>query len=182
MRWMLLATLFGMASLPAEAATIYTYTGNPFTRFSDRPEVPGSYTTDHFVSGSVVLPSALPPDSAYIDWPLRSAFSLSDGRRTISHLNGEAVLSLWTGAAGEIIGWIFGAFTADETSTILSISDPETGDHEDQGQLRSGLGSPPEYGRDSLTPGTWTISTVPEPALSGLVLAMVGAALRRRRA
>src|SRR5262249_10210535 len=109
-----LATIwFGFAvasTLPtdcsAATATVYTYTGNPFTVFVGPP----AFDMTMRISGSFTMPDALPPNQLINNF-FPSSFSFSDGLSStfnpITNLNGISIdfARVQTDSLGNISQW-----------------------------------------------------------------------------
>lgn len=110
-------------AVPAAAQAIYQYTGNPFTLFSCGPSSGGgtllcsspapsnpytSYTATDFVSATLTLSAALPPNMALTDVRTLAGFELtmSDVRHTVSNLAQAGMAAeIATDASGNIYRW-----------------------------------------------------------------------------
>lgn len=152
----------------AQADTLYVYNGADFNEADD------PFTTSDSLSFSFTLPSEeicltfcnVSPTSFTVDG--------NDGF-PVSFLE---IFQFKTNAAGSIIAWnIFGCY--DLPPSCGGSIDGFFGSTDGYDTLSNGNG----YGTSS-SPGTWAITTVPEPATaatfaSGLV-ALVGAVTRRR--
>jgi hypothetical protein len=149
--------------LPLVADTVYTYTGNPFTNFSD----PSVYTSSDFVSGSFTLNSPLADNLSDIAITPTS-FSFSDGVQLASSTNNNVIagFTVWTGANGNITNWAIGFTFLPDGSGGFQTYDLtiENAGGNDEGVVIGDL-----YGNNNFDPGTWTESTtnpstVPEPS------------------
>src|SRR5262245_13854615 len=103
-----------LATAPAVADTIYTYTGHSYTSIGDGPIPAGSYDFTMSVNGSFTLANPL---AAYLSNSNITAsvlsFSFFDGRTTLdtsSVLPGKD-FRFSTDAAGNITGWDIGLVT-----------------------------------------------------------------------
>jgi len=196
------AVMCGLAT-PAFAETwLYAYTGNDFTHVTSiccGPDTP--FTTADAIHFQFTSPSRLAPNltdagfSAPID-----AWSLSVGPlHYASGPPGNVLYSInfSTDAAGQISGYQFTTQTDVVAPNLLPAEYPPTPYEEEvfsfdlPGLLGVGDGvyipsifQDSEYASNSGTPGTWTVTAVPEPLTWMVMLAGlfgVGAALRAWR-
>jgi hypothetical protein len=174
--------------------TVYSYTGEPYTSITDVTEVPGTYTTGMRITGSVTLSEAVPLGSFVeltSDDPRVLGYSFNDGRIDFNDSNSFSQrLLLSVSASGMVAGWEIvairaspmpglgqadflsrgncaGGFVCDIAS--LSFVFPSGGFSSDQAE--------------NFVAGSWTITAVPEPEASGLMLAGIFAvvlAIRRQ--
>jgi hypothetical protein len=100
---------FSVSSREGYAATVYTYTGLPFSNsFIVNASPPaGTYTDSMMVSGSFTVASPLLNQSFPTEvLSISQSFSFSDGRTTITNLNAVlAQLFVETDGAGQIVFW-----------------------------------------------------------------------------
>jgi len=178
-----LACLLVWVSLPATADVIYQYTGNPFTTVS------APYTTNDFVSVSLTLAEPLSP--GFDGSPPILKLVMSDGVQTLtsSSNTGDCPLTmclrLLADGVGGIIGWSIYLATQSEnaSSSISTASGLPVILFADKASFYT-LGVASGGGSNSDSPGTWTMTVVPEPStamLSALGLLMVGAVESMRR-
>jgi hypothetical protein len=127
----------------------YTYTGAPFTAFSDGSYA-GSYSSENNVSISFVFTNPLVANLPYTEiiawvgdgrttYPSLVSFSYSDGRHSFTSFGQEyinvALLSLATGSSGEITDWNFISrttllpFTADDFNREGAFNSVEISSH-----------------------------------------------------
>lgn len=188
----LLAIILGSVS-GAQASTVYTYTGNPFT---ERSGILGDFLTEIDVSltfDQPLLPSSLYStgslgdfDSPPLDW------LVSDGVLWLGPhgYGGSLVCQLQTDPSGKIDYWYVLAQMPGGPGWLLQDSTMPEGD---QGGLLNtvdpndpGMWGALNYG----PPGTWSVASagggdqVPEPGSFALVLGALaaGAAYNRRKA
>jgi hypothetical protein len=165
--------LFSLTAAGARATTIYTYTGNPFTK------VTGAYTTSMFVSGSFTVDSPLAANQAFS--PVSpTAFSFSDGLQTLDQSNGQFVgplhFQVGTDASGGIASWFVSLYNLAGTSVIDTAAAFEVTDSVVKAAEVGGLSS----GAFNVSaPGQWTVQTVgvPDAGSSVALLALSLAAL-----
>jgi hypothetical protein len=168
---------FGFAP-SARADATYTYTGQPFTYFQGADSCTNG-VGECSLSGTVTFASPLPPNH---EEPLPAgccgslsplSFSFTDGVHTLNSSNSAfSYFFLWTGSDGQIDGWFLG-------SEPITMSRNETQDLGSDGPLAD-LGTisditgtvPGNWAWNENTPGTWTLTTTPEP--SSLILLGMG--------
>lgn len=179
----LLSLLTLLLAGSASAAAIYSYTGNPFSRFQDTEAIPGAYTTSNSVQGSFTVASELPANlNGVVVTPDVLGFSFTDGRQTFTDSTPLAleVIQVSTDAQGAIVAWqiLLKTATSGPRNEIRTVHfGSETRDRGEQ-FLTVGVA---DSGTSLLAPGSWSV--VPEPStalLLGLGLAMASA--RRSRA
>jgi hypothetical protein len=172
-----LCSLFAIAAAPpARADTTYTYTGNPFTDFSGTDACTAG-VGECCISVSFTVGSPLPDNLAYpffLTTPL--SFSITDGVNTLTELNalpflGNPLIYVGTGPGGQIGNWyVQEDGTIGQDQFILGTFGPECSIGCDSTDNLS----PTSYGfaASSDEPGSWTITTTPEP--SSLMLLGIG--------
>ena len=165
------AALSVMVAAPSKAATIYTYTGNPFTT-----EVQGVYSTTDRVTGWFELASPLGINSGYTDISANlEAFSFSDGIQTFTGLDPIIGFNIGTGVAGVPLLWTINL--GDEGfNEIYSCSLGFLGcsPFADFG-VYFAPDNAESFGEVIANPGSWTVSTTPLPAALPLFAAGLGA-------
>lgn len=155
---------------PAAATTIYTYTGNPFTVITDSPGIPGSFTTSDSISGSFSVAAPVAPGSGSVLTNVVSSYQFSNGRTQFNETNSRLdSLSISTDAAGQVSAWgfVFSAGYLDAGGIRVAVSDLG----EDLGGIIQPLAQ--DVGSVSDQPGTWAITTVPEPRASAFALVSI---------
>ena len=167
----LFTLLLALSLKPAQADTIYTYTGKPFT-IATSP-----YTTKDFVTAVMATQMPLAPNLPFGAIQV-DTLTLSDGVQTLTlDPSLSSVLSVGTDAGGNIDSWqIFLSYSA---SGYIS-TQKTTNVTADAGSLDETR----QADNDS-TPGAWTVSTAtPEPASVALfaagVLGLFAVVFRRR--
>ena len=147
-----LACLFLLATGARADTFTYTYTGNNFTL------VNSPYTTSEMVMGTFELSAALPPNLNGNESSLVLSFTMSDGVQTLT--SAEAFVETFqfsTDSAGTITRWdVEVAINAGNAPSIETFN---------FGVSSSDIGSLTNFisGRNSFTPGIWTVSTTPVP-------------------
>src|SRR5664280_1104768 len=123
----LLAFMSLLGFSPANADTIYTYTGYDFTT-ADAP-----YTTTDKVTGTIDLAVALVDDfGPGAISPV--SFSFSDGVQTLTNSNSAIAANVFeTNSAGTIVQWAFEITENNGGGVIFTASGPNG--HEDEGRL-----------------------------------------------
>jgi hypothetical protein len=180
--------IFFVISSPAWSSVIYTYTGNNFDTFPNAPSVAPTHDTTMGVTATLEFANLLPADiDAYFSLNLTN-FSISDGVNTIDNSNfSSGNLRVGTDSSGNIDEWFLFAVanTTNEQWYIETINFPSSisliWDYGRVG-LNNTLGDI-AYIKDAA--GSWTVTSVPEPAsiaLMGLGLISLGVARRRNKA
>jgi hypothetical protein len=171
-----------LSLLPATSVavpTIYTYTGRPYTLIHDVNAPAGTYTTDMNLSGSITLMNAVPPNTA-TEFILGDSaevlnFSFNDGR--VEYPLGRLFM-FTTDASGGIAQWHVELVDAP-AGFAMARAWTVTG-----GDFASVSARNRESDRaQSIVPGTWTVTPIPEPETYALFLAgiaVVGFAAHRR--
>lgn len=170
----------------ARADVVYTYTGNNFDDIDDWNDVGGTYDTGMSVSGWFVLPAALAPNLVNQGF-MPDSWSFYDGRNTL--VSGMSYSSnsfnVSTDNAGQITFWRIDLTTNLNDSRIQFIqtfNSPDLGFFFDLGGIAPDGGSA-DSGRIDNSPGSWSITAIPEPGYATVMLlaAAAAAGLRRRK-
>jgi PEP-CTERM motif len=166
----LAALLFVVYRQPALADTLYTYSGSDFTTASDPFTISNDLVVSFTISGDPIICLTLCSVS-----PLTITMSTNGPVAFSGNIPFFSSLQIQTDSAGAIIAWnIFGLDPDDNSLQTANLPGFKVGD---SGVIGDGFAF-------TATPGTWTITTVPEPNTlmsfgSGL-LALAGA-LRRKK-
>jgi PEP-CTERM motif len=154
------ALLLAVSFKPAQADTIYTYTGKPFTIAAS------PYTTKDFVTAVITTQMPLAPNLPFGAIEVNS-LSLSDGVQTITlDPSLSSVLNVARDAGGNIDSWQI--FLSYSTSHYISTQKKAT--------VTADVGSLDDVKQadNDGTPGAWKVSAAaPEPASIGLFAAGV---------
>lgn len=155
--------LMAIISAPhAQADTVYTYTGNPYTTALS------PYTTSMFVSVTFTLAAPLGNNFPFATITPAS-YSVSDGLQTLTNLNSTiAFFQVGTGPSGIPTSW---TIRVDQgLSSIITDWDSADAAHFSNGT---------SLGIVRGAPGTWTVTTsTPEPGtLGSLSTGMIGLGL-----
>jgi hypothetical protein len=182
----LICLLFALGFAPAARAdAIYTYTGQPFTNFLGGDSCTNG-VGECFLSGAITFASPLLPNSVFsisgnfggsvVLPPNLLAFSITDG---VQSFNNESVgtfdggpafrVALDTGSSGQIVNWSF--FIAVDPETGTGTGGPGNGIGPGglgpAGDLTTNFSGGAAY--NTGTPGTWTLTTTPEPSSLALL-------------
>ena len=204
MRTLIVALVASTISATASASELrYTYTGNDFTNVDvNGPSTP--FTTSDFISFTFTSPDALGPNlsDAGFGGPITS-WSLTLGPLSYSSLDPTSVLysiNFSTDAAGHITAWQFTTQTDVVAPNLQPAEYPPTPYEEEVASFNL----PPTFGVADLiyipsiyedsyyaynggSPGTWTVTSVPEPSTWAMMLAgfwalgLAACSARRRR-
>jgi hypothetical protein len=194
------AVLVFSSTTPATSATVYTYTGNPYTFIDDDPVPIGSYDMTMRVTGSFTVNNTLPGGLSLQDISANLLnFSFSDGRNSpLTDANAHAdSFEVATDASGALTQWrisITEPFPLSAT-TIINISTlnvaPFTSKlQNDEARTIActavdSKGCSTEDGADDaiahFVPGTWTVVTPLPTALPLFASGLVGLLLLRWR-
>jgi hypothetical protein len=150
-------------ALPAAAAAVYTYAGNPYTVFNGLscPSVCGITATLDLASplppnlGSQILLAAVAPLS----------FSVTDGANTITQANDlTSSFAVATNSSAQIEFWDFSAsYMSGGIPIDISSNNRGSGSSTTHDETFAVI----SYAENTQDPGTWTLETsssVPEPA------------------
>jgi hypothetical protein len=181
---------------PANADTIATYTGNPYTFI---PVPSSGYTTANLITATLTFANPLPADATLVDGaggigpptatdPLLGLVE-SDGAVTYTLTNAGSI-NIWlvTGDQGQILRWFVGAVGTPTSSAIgmttnSNLPPPFVAGASFDGSSQGSFGTTLAYNFDD--PGTWHVTTtgVPEPSsllmLSMGIFALVGLSLKK---
>jgi hypothetical protein len=154
-------SLFVVASCPAASAdTVYTYTGNPFDRFSAGAACPPLCS----ISGSFTLAEPLPDNLPFFTLVSPLSFSFTDGSTTITQANqSSTAFALGTDSQGNIGAWEVEVNSGSSPANFLELSTGNfRGDSEDS--TCKGLPCTIDLAFILDTAGKWTSTSVPEPS------------------
>jgi hypothetical protein len=180
----------------ASANVTYHYTGAPYELVHDESIPSGTYTTGMRISGWIELAVPLPPLLALTEIdPL--SFSFNDGRGVLSSPADLGSFKLQTDGGGNIVAWSFAVInllSSVGTGLQMNMTSFYLPDEAVPGLDRVFQASLVRYnvigydGADSHNPlapqyGTWSVSPVPEPKTTAMLLAGLGllAFMVRRR-
>ena len=175
----LLAGFFAALAAPLGfAQVIYTYSGNHFASFQNGEPPSGAYTTGMGVSGFFEVATAFTPFAGYNFTPL--SYEFTDGRNLFSSEfpAGSAYFEIVTDASGTIDWWNIQLRDEPSPGNVRAITTSSPGAFlgQDNGIITQttidGEGSF-DTGWINSQPGSWTLAVVPEPGVSGLMLAGV---------
>jgi PEP-CTERM motif-containing protein len=156
----------------------YSYTGNPFTTFSDVDPPAGQYTTSDRVEVTFTTIDGLLPDAGHLYYisPYISQWMITDGRLVFDDST-PRIQASWQAqvANGAITGWSFwtgrtigvgGEWRADEWIQTRCGSEPVPEYCRDWGgTMWEVSGNPSEQGSNLGAPGQWgDPRAIPEPA------------------
>jgi hypothetical protein len=172
----LAALLVGAIAVPADADTVLSYTGSPFTTVADPTHsLPAGLTE---LNGSLTLSAPLGADFNGAVNPL--AFSFADGSTTISNLNGGTFqATLVTDHNGQVISWAVKDWVSTPngiTEFLLDSATPGAGVVNETSYFSGGATESTDAA------GAW--SATPEPGslvLLGIGLTALTSRLRGRR-
>lgn len=163
------------------AAITYTYTGNHYTGAA------APYSTDMAVTGSFTFASPLDPNILFPAARTPTAWSISDGVMTVTNATGSLAFNVGTNALGNITMWDFGTsfsvstgilFITSQNGSPTSFFPCGTGNTACDGV--SGVAAGRAVGLAGVVnnPGTWTMTSIPEPSsLSLIIIGMFAVAL-----
>jgi hypothetical protein len=162
------AALSAMLPAPSSAATIYTYTGNPFNN------VTGVYSNSDSVSGWFELASPLGGGTALTDITANvEAFAFTDGFQTLT--TGVSINTLLIGT--DIFG-VPNVWNIDLIDDLTGAEITSCGVASDCGTVgRDTAFGANDVGAASVRddPGSWSVSTTPLPAALPLFASGLGA-------
>ncbi|MEI6741141.1 MAG: PEP-CTERM sorting domain-containing protein, partial [Gemmatimonadaceae bacterium] len=162
------AALLAIAAPVNAAVTTYTYSGFEFS------SVKGPYTTSDRVTGSITLASSLPSNLTTFTAVAPISFSFGDGVDTLTNtsLNVGSLFAFKTDASGEIYAWQAVVYVGSASQlSINTVNAPGILPVYDAVYVNSGNTA---YGQILNSPGTWTVTAVPEPETYAMFLAGLG--------
>jgi hypothetical protein len=162
----------------AKANTVYTYTGNQFNQFGGPAACPPECNLSGFFTLAAPLLINL-TSASFV--PL--TFSFTDGITTFTETTATSFdfVGVGTDSAGNIVSWNidFNGTSCSVGNCFFSSTNPPgcTGCSVIDGSFSSPGGVPTQFAEIKNAPGTWTMSTVPEPGTlvlfgSGLISVM----------
>lgn len=172
------AALLSFSATVNAAVTTYTYTGVNFN------SVKGPYTTNDSVTGSITLANALASNLTSYTSVAPTSFSFSDGINTVTNAtpNVGSLFAFKTDASGDILQWQVTVYTGLVSQfSIATINAPGLLGADDHVYVNSGNTA---YGQILNSPGTWTVTAVPEPESYVMLMAglgLIGCISRRRK-
>jgi hypothetical protein len=185
--WISLAVLFSAIVAPnAQADTVYTYTGNAYTSCigsytSTCTATALSFTFDTTLTGTQLDNLNIYTVAGGDLTPYVTSFSFTDGTVTVTQANASSLdlgFDATTGSNGDILYWYMSACPSPIQCTYtyyepygVNLSDPGLVATDASGINGS------NYGFNTNDPGTWTVTTTPEPGTVGLMLLGVGIVL-----
>jgi len=174
-----------LLAAPAQADTIYTYTGDYFAirpAYPDSISIAGVYTTADRITGSFTVGDSFVPlltQSGHAFTPGIQSYSFTDGHQTLTNANSVGTFYLTFGNPNMTDMWSVDIHTA--TSWITSSLYYERHDWGFLDAANHGSNGGCFFdGCDGSHLGTWTVS-VPEPMSLLLVLAGIGGVVGARR-
>lgn len=162
------------------ADTVYTYTGNTYT------DVSGVFTTSDRVTGYFETAAPLTPNTTYLSLD-DTAFNFSNGYQSLNLLDTTVGFYLVTDNTGNITQWLIDAIDSNDylnsATTYSLIQTDKGGPYLAADDFATHDPATVSYAETYQDPGTWTVTTTPEP--SSLLLLSTGAltavgTLRRR--
>ncbi len=179
MKIFLILAAFCASCGSASATTIITYHGSPFTFFIDAPGVPGGFTPLNQISGYFTVEEITPDQTHYLT--TLSDYSFTDGLNSFTPANSQLTAFY--------VGFSYGRVLTDWSFHVAQTQGPLTAHlgFEDLGPATSSLCSASECDEGYASGGgTFSLANpVPEPSTWLMLVcgvAMIGAALRQRRA
>lgn len=168
-----------MAGGPAAAATIYRYTGYPFTLIRDQTPPAGTYTTAMRVTGDFSIADSVAAASLVDVSDLVLSYDFFDGRQQLTPDN-SSILEFKLAASGDgrITAWSISVGTLGRS--LIDTSRYRDGNLDvwvDSGSMR--VGNTFDGGFVFGSPGTWTV--VPGPGGAWLMATGVMGLLARLR-
>jgi hypothetical protein len=172
------AALLSFSATVNAAVTTYTYTGSSFTSATS------PYTTNDSVTGSITLANALASNLTNFTTVVPTSFSFSAGVSTLTNAtpNVGSLFAFKTDAFGDISQWQIAIFTGSVFQfSIGTTNAPSLFTPTDQIIVNGGNTA---FGQIQNSPGTWAVTSVPEPESYAMFLAglgLMGGIARRRQ-
>lgn len=181
-------SVISLTGSAAEAATRYSYVGNPFTTISDKSSVPGGYDTSDFVFGWFDVASPLLPQSLTDISLLVLDFEFSDGNNTITMADADTFqFQVSVTATGEFDQWLAGVsrgvapissgVAGDDRALVVTTSAFDRGEYSVcfLDPCSTYLNSLGDIASNRDRAGSWTVSEVPSiPLPASLTLIASG--------